>query len=238
MAFTRIYRVPQVKWHLLWLTLFSLAAMPAQAESDPWRGVNKAVFGFNDFFDVILVRPVARTYSTFVPALAKNGIDNFFSNLGDINVMANNVMQLKFEDALSDSGRLLINTTIGVAGLIDVASGWGLQKHQEDFGQTLGYWNVAPGPYVVLPLFGPSTARDSVGFVVDTLLNPFMYHEEDSIRTALFAMDEVNTRANLLIYEDLVVGDPYLFYREAYLQTREFEVKDGNVDLDDEFGGF
>ncbi|MEQ9070315.1 MAG: VacJ family lipoprotein [Gimesia chilikensis] len=203
---------------------------------DPWRNTNERVFRFNDYFDTILVRPVAQGYTTFVPRFLRQGIGNFFSNLNDINVFVNDLLQLKLEDAASDGGRFLINSTIGVAGILDVASEWGLDKNQEDFGQTLGAWGVSSGPYVVLPVFGTSTVRDSFGLVLDTLFNPIQYHEEGSVRFSLFIVEEVDFRSGLLALDELVTGDRYLFYREAYLQNREYLVNDGQVE--DAFGDF
>jgi phospholipid-binding lipoprotein MlaA len=209
---------------------------------DPWRKTNERVFAFNDFFDQLLVRPVAATYTTFVPRFARQGIGNFFSNINDINVFVNDLLQLKFDDALSDSGRFFINSTLGLVGFIDVASGMGLEKNEEDFGQTLGFWGVKSGPYVVLPVFGSSNVRDSFGLVLDTLFNPIQYHDEAEVRLGLFVVEEIDTRASLLSLDELVSGDRYLFFREAYVQRREYLVNDGQVDNEfgdfDDFGGF
>ncbi len=217
------------------LILFAPLALQAQT-NDPWRDTNERIFAFNDFFDRILVRPVATTYTTFVPRFARQGIGNFFSNLNDINVFVNDLLQLKFDAALSDSGRFAINTTLGIVGFIDVASDLGLQKNEEDFGQTLGYWGVESGPYVVLPVFGSSNVRDSFGLVLDTLFNPIQYHDEAEVRLSLFVLQETDTRASLLSLDELVSGDRYLFFREAYVQRRQYLVNDGQVE--DEFGGF
>ncbi len=203
---------------------------------DPWIETNQRVFGFNDFFDRILVRPIASTYTTIVPRFARQGIGNFFSNINDINVFVNDVLQLKLDDALSDSGRFLINSTVGLGGLLDVASDLGLQKNEEDFGQTLGSWGVASGPYVMLPVFGASNVRDSFGLVLDWVFNPIQYQDDVSLRTSLILMQEIDTRASLLALDELVGGDRYLFFREAYIQRREYLVNDGVVE--DEFGAF
>lgn len=203
---------------------------------DPWRETNQRIFAFNDFFDRILVRPIATTYMTFVPRVARQGIGNFFSNINDINVFVNDLLQLKFGDALTDSGRFAINSTLGVVGIIDVASNLGLEKNEEDFGQTLGYWGVESGPYVVLPVFGSSNVRDSFGLVLDTLFNPIQYHDEESVRLTLFVVAGTDTRASLLSLDELVSGNRYLFFREAYIQRREYLVNDGQVE--DEFGSF
>lgn len=197
--------------------------------ADPWRNTNERIFAFNDFFDRILVRPVAITYTTFLPRPVRQGIGNFFSNIDDINVLANDLLQLKFNDALSDSGRFALNTTVGLGGFLDVASGFGLEKNEEDFGQTLGRWGIGSGPYMVLPVFGTSNVRDSIGLVVDTLFNPIQYYDERVGRLTLFTLREIDTRSSLLALDELVGGDKYLFFREAYVQRREYLVNDGQI---------
>lgn len=208
----------------------------AAQTSDPWISTNQRTFEFNDFFDRLIVRPVAVSYTTFVPRIARQGIGNFFGNIDDVNVLVNDLLQLKFDDALSDSGRLLINTTIGLGGIFDFASNFGLTKHEEDFGQTLGFWGVESGPYVVLPLFGPSNVRDSFGLVLDTLINPIQYQDNSSTRLVLFSVRETDSRASLLALDELIGGNKYLFLREAYIQRRDYLVNDGQID--DGFGGF
>lgn len=203
---------------------------------DPWRDTNERVFAFNDFFDQLLVRPVATTYTTFVPRFARQGIGNFFSNINDINVFVNDLLQLKLDAALSDSGRFFINSTLGIVGFIDVATGLGLEKNEEDFGQTLGAWGIESGPYVVLPVFGSSNVRDTFGLVLDTLFNPIQYHDQAEVRLGLFIVEETDTRASLLSLDELVSGDRYLFFREAYVQRRDYLVNDGQIE--DEFGDF
>ena len=214
--------------------LLLTGAVQAQT-ADPWRQTNERIFQFNDYFDTILVRPIAQTYTTVLPRVVRQGIGNFFSNINDINVLVNDILQLKLADAASDSGRLLVNTTLGVGGIMDVATDLGLRKNQEDFGQTLGKWGVGSGPYVVLPVFGSSNVRDSFGLVLDTLFNPIQYADSE-IKIPLFLMDEINNRANLLALDELVTGNRYLFVREAYNQNREYLVADGQVE--DAFGGF
>lgn len=214
----------------------SLAPGAAAQTADPWQKTNERIFRFNDYFDQLLVKPVARTYTLFVPRVARQGIGNFFSNIDDINVFVNDLMQLKLDDALSDSGRFLINSTIGVAGIFDLATGFGLMKNEEDFGQTLGRWGVGSGPYVMLPVFGASNLRDSLGLVLDTLFNPIQYHEDESLKFTMFLLRETDSRSGLLALDDLISGDRYLFIREAYVQRRNFLVNDGRVE--DEFGSF
>ena len=210
-------------------------ASPSLAD-DPWQNTNRKLFKFNDFFDSVLVRPVAVVYSNVLPRPIRQGIGNFFSNIDDINVFVNDLLQFKFDDAMTDSGRFLINSTIGLVGVMDVASSFGMSKNEEDFGQTLGFWRVPAGPYVVIPGIGPSTVRDSIGLVVDTIFNPLQYQEQYTITTTFWVVKEIDSRASVLALDELIAGDKYLFMREAYLQRREYLVADGMVE--DEFGGF
>jgi phospholipid-binding lipoprotein MlaA len=210
-------------------------ACPNASADDPWETTNARVFKFNKTLDTWILRPVAHSYNAVIPRVVRQGVGNFFSNIDDINVLANDVLQLKFGDAATDSGRLVINTTIGLVGIIDVASSIGLSKNEEDFGQTFGRWGVGTGPYVMLPFFGPSSVRDSFGLVLDTVFNPIQYHEDGSVRTLLLGMDQLDSRASVVGMEGLISGDEYLFLREAYLQQREYLVSDGQVkdDFDD-----
>lgn len=190
------------------------------------------MYTFNDSVDRAVIRPVAQTYKDYVPSPVQTGISNFFDNLGDINVMLNNLLQFKVEAAVSDFGRILWNSTVGIFGLIDVASHMGLQKHDEDFGQTFAVWGVPDGPYIVLPFLGPSTARDSVGLVGDIYVDPlFAIDDEGTIYWGAIALRFIDTRADLLsasrILEQAAI-DPYIFVRDAYLQHRRNLIYDGN----------
>ncbi|HLT64342.1 MAG TPA: VacJ family lipoprotein [Pseudohongiella sp.] len=211
---------------LLVLPVVSQAQAP---EYDPWEPVNLKIHAFNDKLDAAILRPVAESYSRYVPRIAQRGVSNFFSNLNDVTVLVNNILQLKIINAASDTGRIVLNTTLGIGGLIDVATPVGLQKNNEDFGQTLGRWGVRPGPYVVLPLLGPSTLRDSFGLVADTFTNPMTYHEEPSVRNSAWALNQLDRRVSALAADALIMGDPYIFIREAYLQQRQYLVSDGEV---------
>ncbi len=184
---------PSLAFSFFFLLLVFLSPVVSAQTYDPWREGNQRVFAFNDFFDQLLVRPIASTYTFFMPRVVRQGVGNFFSNVRDVNVAVNDLLQFKFQDALSDSGRILINTTIGVWGLIDVASDLGLEKHEEDFGQTLGAWGVGSGPYVVLPVFGASNLRDSFGLVLDTVFNPLQYIDEPSAKLSLFVVEEIDS---------------------------------------------
>ena len=208
----------------------------AQQNPDPFYVFNRVVFEFNEFFDNLLLRPLAVGYSNYMPPPVQTGVTNFFGNIDDLNTAANNLLQWKLAEAVSDCGRILINTTIGVGGLIDVASELGLEKHNEDFGQTLGVWGIEAGPYVVLPVFGASSTRDAFGMFVDSLLSPIYQIEDDTTLTTTFTMERLEWRTSLLPAESLITGDRYLFLREANFQQREFEINDGV--LDDPFGDF
>jgi phospholipid-binding lipoprotein MlaA len=225
------------------LALVSALAAPgavAQAlqssDPDPWEGLNRQLYAFNELFDGYIVRPVAVTYNKAMPGFARRGVHNFLENLDDVNVVANDLFQLKMNNAMRDSGRLLLNSTAGLGGFLDVASEVGLYKSHEDFGQTLGHWGVGDGGYMVLPFLGASTLRDTIGFIPDTLLNPLGWAHESEERAALFALDTVDTRLGYLAAESMITGDEYEFVRNAYLQRREYLVNDGKVyDEFDEF---
>lgn len=215
------------------ICLFALApSSVSAAQHDPWEPVNKRIFAFNMFMDDHVIRPVAQGYRNNVPRPVQRGVRNFFNNLNDVTVLMNNVLQLKFSDAATDTGRLVLNTTIGLGGFLDVATGAGLEKNNEDFGQTLGAWGVRPGPYVVLPLFGPSTVRDSFGFAVDVYTSPINYVDDTVARNSLYVLDTLDTRVELLQLDTMMFGDEYIFMREAYLQQREYLVTDGQIDDD------
>lgn len=197
---------------------------------DPWEGFNRAMFSFNDTLDKYLLKPVAKGYKDYVPTFAQEGVSNFFSNLGEISNLTNNALQGKKNGFVVSTWRFLINSTVGVFGLFDVASHLGLHKFDEDFGQTLGYWGVSSGPYLVLPFFGPSTVRDASGMGVDYMnydaFNELDPNQDQKIgRWALYA---VQKRASLLSAESLIIGDRYSFIRDVYLQQRQNEVYDGH----------
>jgi len=206
---------------------------PAFANNDPWESINIRIYTFNSYLDSWVLRPAAIGYTRVIPQPIRTGIENFFYNINDVNVMTNNLLQLKVRDAVSDSGRLLLNTTVGLGGVIDVASNVGLQRHQEDFGQTLGRWGVGPGPYVVLPFFGASTVRDTFGLSADWFVNPIRHINDEAARNGLFILGQLDLRASLLDFEGMISGDEYLFVREGYLQQREYLILDGEIAYDD-----
>ncbi len=210
------------------------------SEQDPWEPVNRAVFRFNDALDRWVARPTAKAYRFVAPAFVERGVGNFFSNLDHLGSSLNQLLQGKPKAAGYDAGRFALNSLAGLGGLVDVASAAGLEKRElEDFGQTLEVWGLGPGPYVMLPILGPSTLTSALALPLDYLANPvsnpYMNELHDRERYGLTALSLIDTRASLLDSEGLVTGDKYLFYREAYLQNHAFKVKDGEVT--DDFGG-
>lgn len=199
---------------------------------DPIEGFNRAMYTFNDKFDRYLLKPVAKGYRAITPKPVRRSISNFFSNLHDPGVMLNNLLQGKPKQAGSDLGRFLVNSTLGIAGLFDVASRMGMEKHNEDFGQTLGKWGVGEGPYLVLPFLGPSNLRDGAAKPVDWETYPPNHMEETSTRDKMLVLEIVDTRAQYLeagdILEQAAGQDPYIFVREAYRQRRINQIYDGN----------
>lgn len=202
----------------------------SNSEPDPWEGFNRTMFSFNEGLDRYALKPVTLGYKAVTPDLVETGVSNFFDNLSDFGTLLNNLLQGKFEPAGQDFARITFNSTFGLAGVLDVATPMGIPQHDEDFGQTLGYWGMGSGPYVVLPFFGPSSVRDTAGLAVDISTSPVRRLEDDSARYLLMALEVVDTRSRLLDAEKLITGDKYNFLRDAYLQRREFLIKDGVVD--------
>lgn len=204
---------------------------PDQQVSDPLEPFNRKVLSFNDTVDDYFLRPVAKGYKAVMPLPARVGVSNFFSNLRDVWTGANNLLQGKPAEASSDVGRVLVNSTLGILGLFDVASEFGLDKHDEDFGQTLGKWGMASGPYIELPLLGPSTLRDGSALFVDFYADP-LSHEPDrvAIRNRLYGLRLIDTRQQLLGADttlDEASTDKYIFRRNFFLRKREADINDG-----------
>ncbi|MDR5867133.1 MlaA family lipoprotein [Halomonas koreensis] len=199
---------------------------------DPWEGFNRGVFAFNETVDRYAVKPAAQGYRFVTPDPVETGIGNFFSNLGEVSNALNSLLQGKGANAGIASGRFLINSTVGVLGLFDVATRLDLVGREEDFGQTLATWGVGEGPYLVLPLLGPSTVRDTAGLPVDWYTDPVSHVEDDTVRYSLRGLEIVDTRAGLLDQEQLIRGDRYSFIRDSWLQRRRFEVNDGELGED------
>lgn len=194
---------------------------------DPWEGFNRKVFAFNDVLDRYALKPVARGYRFITPDPVETGVGNFFSNLGEPRTALNSLLQGKGSNASVATGRFLINTTVGIGGLFDVASRMEVTGREEDFGQTLAVWGLEAGPYLVLPLLGPSTVRDTAGLPLDMYAYPTTYVEDDELRMGLTALRVIDARAGLLDQEALIRGDRYSFIRDTWLQQRRFEVSDG-----------
>jgi phospholipid-binding lipoprotein MlaA len=204
----------------------------AASEDDPWESINRPIFRFNYMLDTYALKPLAQGYQAITPQFLEDGIHNMFRNIGDVGNLANDVLQVKPQAAGVDTARLMFNTTFGVLGFFDVGTRMGLQRNDEDFGQTLGYWGVGSGPYVMLPFLGPSTLRDAPSRYVDSYAEPYRYMNDIPARNMAIGMDVIDTRASLLSTEKLISGDKYVFIRNAYLQNREFKVKDGKVEDD------
>lgn len=218
---------------LLAVGLTGCATVPeaSRDKRDPLESVNRGVYAFNDSIDKAVVRPVARGYKAAVPKTIQTGVSNFFANAKYPVTLVNNLLQGKFTAALSDTARFTLNTTLGLGGLFDPATDVGLDRNDEDFGQTLGKWGVPPGPYLVVPFLGPYTLRDGFGSLADDFAEPRAYLEDDSTRWTLWAADKFERRVRLLEADALLdrAGDPYTFVRSAYLQRREYLVRDGVV---------
>ena len=202
------------------------------SENDPFEEINRTTLKINKTLDAAIATPVATLYQKVTPDFIEVGIYNVISNVDDINISLNNILQGKIKEGLSDIARFTVNSTLGLGGFIDVASKMGLQKHNEDFGQTLGFWGVPHGPYIMLPGLGPSSLRDTVGMIPDAFLSPrILLNHEPTIYSLKF-LDLIDTRARYLGLENIVIGDEYLFIKDAYYQNREFDTLDGEVEDD------
>jgi phospholipid-binding lipoprotein MlaA len=221
--------------HRLLIALIAAAALgacaTAQNPRDPLEPFNRTMFGFNEGLDDAVFRPVVKVYTKAVPDTLRTGVGNFFSNLGDVWTGVNNLLQGKPDQAVSDAGRVLINSTIGMLGLFDFASDMGLQRHNEDFGQTLGRWGVGGGAYVVLPVFGPRTVRDGFGLALDLYVYPVGFVPHVATRNTIWGVGFLDTRTNLIEASNLLdeaAIDRYTFVRESYLQRRRNQIYDGD----------
>jgi phospholipid-binding lipoprotein MlaA len=204
---------------------------------DPWEGFNRGVQSFNDKLDDYFMKPIAEGYQWIAPEFVDRGVTNFFSNVDDIAVVVNDLLQFKFAQTGMDTGRFLINTTAGIGGFVDVASMLDLPKHNEDLDQTLGAWGVPSGPYLVLPFIGPSTPRGAVGLAGDTAANPLNWVSPAVIPYGTGALKTTDMRADLLSatkIADEASVDRYEFIRNAYFQQRSYLIHDGNPPIDDD----
>ena len=217
--------------------LLACASIPAGVEpspNDPWEPFNRSVFEFNEGLDAYLLKPVVAGYRFVLPEFVRDGIYNFFSNYNDIYTALNNLLQGKPDYAFNDLMRVVVNTTFGLGGLIDMATPGGLEKHKEDWGQTFGVWGVPSGPYVVLPFFGPSSVRDTFGTVADLETDYlFKYIHNVGLRNSITGLRVVNARNTYYEAGDLLDGaaiDKYSFMRDAYIQRRAYQINEGRED--------
>jgi len=221
--------IPLLTCTLLTSLLLSACATTGSAH-DPLEGYNRAMFDINDGLDKVLIKPLAEGYEGALPIPIRQGVTNFFSNIDDVLVAINNLLQGKPLEAVSDLGRFTVNSTLGILGVIDVASELGLEKHEEDFGQTMGRWGMGSGPYLVLPLLGPSTLRDGIGKAADIAADPVAQIDEVSRRNMTVAVRALNDRAGLLSADKIIEQaalDRYTYVRDAYLQRRRSLIYDG-----------
>lgn len=227
-------RAPRLALMAAALALSACASAPPGAQPDPrdpLEGYNRSMYQINQAVDQAVLVPVSKAYNQVVPQPVRTGASNFFTNLGDAWSFVNNVLQAKPEPALSSLWRVLVNTTLGLGGVLDPATEMRLTRYREDFGQTLGYWGVPAGPYLVLPLLGPSSLRDTAALPVDWYGHPISFVDNVRWRNSLIAMRFLETRASLLGVSELMQQaalDPYAFERDAYLQKRRNDVYDGN----------
>lgn len=222
-----------MRWSTLALA-FGLAGCSTTGHraQDPLEGFNRVMFQFNDTVDRVAFKPAAQIYDSVLPSFMQTGIGNFFGNLNDVSASINNLLQGKVADGLSDFMRVAVNSTLGLAGVLDIASEAGMQKHKEDFGQTLGKWGVASGPYIVLPIFGASTLRDAAMLPLDLKADPWLYTDPVRVRNVGSVVRIVDQRAAVLDASNLIEEaalDRYEFIRDAYLQRRESKIYDGDI---------
>lgn len=221
---------------LLCLLVFAPVMAQDTVNPDPWEGLNRPLFEFNERLDQYLLKPVAKGYQAVTPDPAEKGVSNFFGNLRDANSTINAVLQGRPGGAARAGGRFLLNSTIGMLGLFDVASRMGVEPYRTDFGHTLAIWGLPSGPYLMVPVLGPRTVRSGTGTVFDALTSVEVGIDDVRLRNSLFGLELVDTRAKLLKTEELMSGDRYIFIRDAYLQQRRALVNDGVVE--DNFSDF
>ncbi|MCG8324571.1 MAG: VacJ family lipoprotein [Thiotrichales bacterium] len=222
---------------ILFVSLLTACATTGSGDPrDPWEGFNRSVYKFNETLDGVLFDPISKVYKVITPEIIDTGITNMFSNLGDISVIANDILQFKFSQAMSDLARFIFNSTLGLLGFFDVSTQMGFEKHNEDFGQTLATWGMGPGPFLMVPFFGPSTVRDATGFAVDAgLLNPVFYIEDELTRAGLLTLNYVDFKADLTSAVNLLEEaalDKYEFLKNAYFEKRENLINDGEIVLE------
>ncbi len=221
------------KYILLFLTSINFAYIVADEINDPFEDVNRITHNINDTLDNAIAKPVAEVYGEITPEFIQNRVTRFFKNLAEIDTFINQLLQGKPKLALNDFGRFTINSTIGLYGLFDPATKLGLQAHDEDFGQTLGVWGVPDGPYIVLPVIGPSNARDLLSRPISSFLSGTFAMTDTDVKITLTLLDAIETRERYLDFEAMMTGDVYTFMKDAYVQSRDYEILDGEVEDDD-----
>ena len=229
----RMTLYPRILFIVLLLIVASGCATAQEepaSNPDPLEGINRAVFAFNDNVDKYALAPVARGYKWVLPGFAERGVSNFFANLYDLNGALNAALQGRFRNMAQNSGRFVVNSTVGMFGFVDVASEMGIAPYRTDFGHTLAIWGVKRGPYLMVPFFGPRTARSAAGTAFDTVASLQWQVNDNVTRNWLFAVEIIDNRAALTAAEDLITGDRYIFIRDAYLQQREYFVSGGKAE--------
>ena len=221
---------PKISTHLIFALV--LVSIPLSA-NDPFEVFNRKIWAFNEFLDNNLAKPTAEIYTSIAPDPVEVAVSNFFRNINELDNTANQVLQGHPILAINDFSRFIINSTIGLAGFLDVASRLGLERHDEDFGQTLGSWGVSSGPYLMIPIYGPSTPRSLTGRSVSSVLSGTFAIKENDVRLAITGLDALETRARYLEVESLIIGDRYSFIRDSYMQYQEFELSNGEDQIDD-----
>ncbi len=215
---------------LLCISLLLSIQVSAEERRDPWEGFNRKIFAFNDGADRFVLKPVAKGYKKVFPNVIRKGIGRFFNNLRYPGVALNQFLQGKGKLGVRDSTRFVINSTLGIGGIFDPARKMGFAEHEEDFGQTFAVWGISSGPYLVVPLWGPSTIRGGTGDLADWTVYPVRYLDSKKLRYALVGVNAIDTRAGLLSAENFISGDRYEFFRDAYLQRRNYLIHDGEVE--------
>jgi phospholipid-binding lipoprotein MlaA len=220
-----------LKIFLVGLGMFFLSACATTGgldERDPWEGFNRGVYSFNETIDSIVFEPIGKVYDAITPDIIDAGVSNFFGNITQISVIANDLLQFKFDQAVNDTVRLFLNSTIGLFGFFDISSEGGLYSSDEDFGQTLAHWGIGSGPYLVVPFFGPATVRDAAGFAVDRgVLSPLFYIEDDTLEASLLTLNYIDFKSDLLSTTDLISDaalDEYDFIKNAYFEKRANQI--------------
>ena len=222
---------------LVLILVISACATTRSNPSDPWEGWNRKVYDFNKAIDRAVAKPITKGYKAVTPDFVETGVSNLFSNLGDLPNFLNNLMQGKAKDSISDLARFVVNSTIGIAGLWDPASSMGLEKHDEDFGQTLATWGVAGGPYIMLPILGPSTLRDTLAYPIDSETDLLNQIDHIPTRYQFKIFELIDRRSALIALEEQLESatDEYAFVRDVWLQNRRYKIYDGEMPLDDDF---